>query len=150
MKICSHLTWKWSSLTKVFHFLTLSLGHVFAQCMLNYLVIWLYNNYWFCWQTLPFLFLNCRLELEVEPIFASMALYDGKVKKKVYFTISKKNYVHLFHQTLILVLIKEVREKLSGWSGFHEMHWADLISSDTWKRSSINNYFSKLFYLLCW
>lgn len=26
---------------------------------------------------------NFRLELEVEPIFASMALYDGRVKKKV-------------------------------------------------------------------
>ena len=36
------------------------------------------------------LFLNCRLELEVEPVFASMALYDGKVKKKVYFIISEK------------------------------------------------------------
>jgi hypothetical protein len=27
--------------------------------------------------------LKFRLELDIEPIFASMALYDGRVKKKV-------------------------------------------------------------------
>ena len=33
------------------------------------------------------LFLFFRLDLEVEPIFASMALYDGRVKKKVWFLL---------------------------------------------------------------
>ena len=32
-------------------------------------------------------FLFFRLDLEVEPIFASMALYDGRVKKKVWFLL---------------------------------------------------------------
>lgn len=36
-----------------------------------------------CKSTDKFLLFNFRLELEVEPIFASMALYDGRVKKKV-------------------------------------------------------------------
>ena len=37
------------------------------------------------------LYIFCRLELEVEPIFASMALYDAKERKKVGICLLKDN-----------------------------------------------------------
>ena len=35
--------------------------------------------------------LSCRLDLEVEPLFASMALYDGRVKKKVHLLLDSES-----------------------------------------------------------
>ena len=45
-----------------------------------------------CKLTDMFLSFNFRLELEVEPIFASMALYDGRVKKKVHLMLIIFNF----------------------------------------------------------
>ena len=50
---------------------------VWKQWDVCFVVKYLATHYYFL------LFPNLRLELEVEPIFATMALYDGRLKKKV-------------------------------------------------------------------
>jgi hypothetical protein len=45
------------------------------------------------------MYLNSRLELEIEPIYASMALYDAKEKKKIsenfYFDLNSDSIKHM-------------------------------------------------------
>ena len=57
--------------------------------MINYIIFKKYN----------LIYLISRLELEIEPIYASMALYDAKEKKKIsenfYFDLNSDSIKHM-------------------------------------------------------